>query len=57
MPKKKLPEKRQRMIHIRLTDDLHKKLKIKVAEDAQTIQDWVAELIQRQLAGLQKSRK
>ena len=49
MPRKKLPEKRERMIHIRLTDDIHKKLKIEVAEKRKTIQDWVSELIEGKL--------
>ncbi|MFH1699801.1 MAG: hypothetical protein ABIE07_04360 [Candidatus Zixiibacteriota bacterium] len=50
MPRKKLPEKRERMIHIRLTDDLHKKLKIEIAEKCQTIQDWVTESIEIRLS-------
>jgi len=49
MPRKKLPEKRERMIHVRLTDDLHKQLKIEVAEKRQTIQDWVSALIVKAL--------
>lgn len=50
MPRKKLPEKREKMIHVRLTDDMHKKLKIEVAQKRQTIQDWVTELIELRLS-------
>lgn len=54
MPRKKLLEKRDRMIHVRLTDDLHKRLKIEVAESRQTIQDWVTELIEGKLLNVKK---
>jgi predicted HicB family RNase H-like nuclease len=50
MPRKKLPEKRERMIHVRLTDELHKRLKVEVASKGQTIQDWVLKLIDQRLA-------
>lgn len=50
MPRKKSAIPKERMIHVRLTDDLHKKLKMEVAENQQTIQDWVLRLIDRQLA-------
>jgi len=56
MPRKKLPEKRERMIHVRLTDDLHNKLKIEVTHNRQTIQDWVENLIEKQLASRIKKR-
>ena len=49
MPRKKLPEKRERMIHVRLTDELHKRLKIETAKARQTIQDWVTESIEMRL--------
>lgn len=49
MPRKKLTEKRERMIHVRLTDDMHKRLKIEVAHNRQTIQDWVTDCIEKQL--------
>jgi len=57
MPRKKLPERKERMIHVRLTDDMHKQLKIEVAEKRQTIQDWVSELIAAHLSkrGIAKS--
>lgn len=50
MPRKKLPVKQERMIHVRLTGDLHKKLKIEVAHKGQTIQDWVSRLIDKNLS-------
>lgn len=56
MPRKKLPEKRERMIHIRLTDDLHKRLKVEIAHNQQTIQDWVTELIEHRLLKTKTNR-
>lgn len=47
MPKKTPPENKGRMIHIRLSEDLHKKLRVRVAEEDVTIQDWVSDLIKR----------
>ncbi len=38
-----------RMIHIRLPEELHKKVRIRVAEDDKTIQDWVVESIKARL--------
>lgn len=38
-----------RMIHIRLPEKLHKKLRIKTAELDTTIQEWVAEVIRENL--------
>jgi hypothetical protein len=39
-----------RMIHIRLPEDLHKQMRIRVAELDTTIQNWVAELVENALA-------
>jgi hypothetical protein len=39
-----------RMIHIRLPEDLHKQMRIRVAELDTTIQHWVAALVERELA-------
>jgi len=50
MPRKKLPEKRERMIHVRLTDEMHKNLKMEVASKSQTIQDFVLGLIEANLS-------
>jgi len=38
-----------RMIHIRLPEGLHKRVRIRAAEDDKTIQDWVAEAIGNEL--------
>jgi plasmid stability protein len=38
-----------RMIHIRLPEDLHKKVRIRAAESDKTIQDWVVQVITRNI--------
>ena len=38
-----------RMVHVRVSPELHKKLRVKVAEEDTSIQDWVAALIEREL--------
>lgn len=43
-------EVKTRMIHVRLPEDVHKKLRIRAAEMDATTQDWVLETIQRELA-------
>jgi len=43
-------ESKTRMIHVRLPEDMHKKLRIRAAETDVTIQDWVLKVIQRELA-------
>ena len=40
---------KNRMIHIRLPENLHKRLRIRAAETDRTIQDWVVEAIRNQL--------
>ena len=40
---------KNRMIHIRLPEDLHKKVRIRAAETDKTIQDWVVETISKAL--------
>ena len=42
-------EVKTRMIHVRLPEDVHKKLRIRAAEMDVTIQEWVFEAIQREL--------
>jgi predicted HicB family RNase H-like nuclease len=39
----------KRMIHIRLPEEVHKRLRIRVAELDTTIQEWVEKLITRVL--------
>jgi len=38
-----------RMIHVRLTEEVHKRLRIRVAEEDTSIQEWVAGLITKEL--------
>lgn len=38
-----------RMVHVRLTEELHKRLRIRAAENDTTIQDWVAIAIKNEL--------
>jgi len=45
METSKLSEAKNRMIHVRLPEDVHKKLRIRAAEMDVTIQEWVFEAI------------
>lgn len=38
-----------RMVHIRLSEELHKRLRIRAAEIDSTLQDWVTMAIQNEL--------
>jgi plasmid stability protein len=38
-----------RLIHVRLPEELHKKVRIRAAETDKTIQDWVVDSIRAQL--------
>ncbi len=49
MENKKQKETKERMIHVRLPENMHKKLRIRAAETDQTIQDWVYETIKGEL--------
>ena len=40
---------KERMIHVRLPEAMHKKVRIRAAETDQTIQDWVFEAIRSEL--------
>ena len=57
MAKGRPPAPKGRMIHIRLSEDLHKLLRIRAAELDTTIQDWVATLIGRELGQKRKGTK
>ncbi len=46
-----------RMIHVRLPDELHKKVRIKAAEADTTLQDWVAMAIKNELARQKSGRQ
>ncbi len=37
------------MVHVRLPEKIHKKVRIRAAEVDQTIQDWVLQAIQNEL--------
>jgi len=39
----------RKKIHIRLDDDLHRKLRIKVANEATTIQNYITDLLRKAL--------
>jgi predicted HicB family RNase H-like nuclease len=47
MPRKKTTHTKPKMIHIRLSEELHQQLRIQVAKENQTIQDWVERLIDK----------
>ncbi len=49
MTKKASKRTRERMIHVRLPEDVHKKLKLYVIEQDTTIQEWVSSLITTEL--------
>ncbi len=45
MSRENLNRTKSRMIHVRLPEELHKKLRIRAAETDMTIQDWVVDAI------------
>ena len=49
MPRRPKEPPRGPMIHIRLDETTHRRLKIRVAHDGSTIQHMVADLIRREL--------
>ena len=46
-----------RMIHIRLPEDLHKRVRIRAAETDRTIQDWVVEALDAELNRQEKEKR
>jgi hypothetical protein len=56
MEKSNTNQTKNRMIHIRLPEDLHKRLRIRAAETDRTIQDWVVEALQEELKRQEKDR-
>ncbi len=54
MLKKKSVRRDGKMIHVRLDEKLHKKLKIKVAKNDLTIQEWVYQVIENELLNKKK---
>jgi hypothetical protein len=49
METKSSKESKTRMVHVRLPEEIHKKVRVRAAETDQTIQDWVLQAIQREL--------
>lgn len=52
MSKKTQPQKgvaEERLIHIRLTSEVHRRLRVRVAEEDTSIQEWVSAFIEREL--------
>jgi len=49
MSRENLNQTKNRMVHIRLSEELHKKLRIRAAETDMTIQDWVVNAIKTEL--------
>ena len=49
MESKNPKEAKERMIHVRLPEAVHKKVRIRAAEADETIQEWVAKAIQNEL--------
>jgi hypothetical protein len=41
---------KERMIHIRLPEDTHRRMRVHVAELDTTIQHWVASLVEKELS-------
>jgi predicted HicB family RNase H-like nuclease len=54
--RKKTQEARERMIHIRLSGEVHRRLRIRAAELDTTIQDWVSETVARELDRQEKRK-
>ena len=50
MRRKKPTQENDRMIHIRLSRETHRRLRIRAAELDTTIQEWVAATIVKELA-------
>lgn len=44
-----LKQAKTRMVHVRLPEELHKRLRIRAAESDTTLQDWVAMAIRNEL--------
>lgn len=57
MKKENLNETKNRMIHIRLPEDLHKRVRIRAAETDQTIQDWVVAALEKEVDRQNRKRR
>lgn len=47
----------ERMLHVRMSADTHRRVRIQAAEQDVTIQDWVTEVIERELNRLESVKK
>jgi len=56
MRRKKPQQESKRMIHTRLSEETHRRLRIRAAELDTTMQDWVAELIAKELDRQQRRK-
>jgi DNA-binding MarR family transcriptional regulator len=56
MPNTSSNKRKGRMIHVRLTEENHKKLRMRVAELDTTIQEWVAAMVERELCLKKRKR-
>lgn len=56
MPKTTSGKREGRLIHVRLSEETHKKLRIRVAELDTTIQEWVAATVEHEL-GLNRQKR
>ncbi len=45
------------MVHVRLSEELHKRLRIRAAESDTTLQDWVTMAIQNELERQEKQTR
>lgn len=52
-----LNETKNRMIHIRLPEVLHKRVRVRAAESDKTIQDWVVAALESELDSQDSERK
>lgn len=56
--KENLPKNlKKRMIHVRISEDLHKRLRIRAAETEVTMQDWVGSAIKKELDRQEAEKK
>jgi predicted HicB family RNase H-like nuclease len=56
MPKKTENAREGRMIHVRLSPEVHKRLRIRTAETDTSIQDWVAAVVIKELEDQERER-
>lgn len=45
-----------RMIHVRIPLEVHRRVRLRVAEEDSTIQDWVAALVEKEVSGKTKGK-